>query len=529
MAKSHLATANYWDGESYGSSPSSVVIIMRKDYTMTDDERYDNIAQIQGLLTLDLGGNTLTAAKSRTIFPATSKQWSGSGDANYFHTTEFKFYNGTIVTYDEPIVSFSCTAAEPKRFDIYFENVELRALGTATSFVLDYSTTSSTKASTPDISFDNCTFDISGSKASDKVVLFNLGKLVINASFSVTGGTVIAGDTAFDVHSYGSEGTLAFFKDNDGNYLQLITDGAAAPEGTFNRGKLEFMQTDGNEQTVVYTLAPTGLKSFVPSMSISFASDLLVNVYVPVTGLIRFELDGVRYTNLSVLEPTELDGVSYYRISIPLRAYEAAREIELSAKLSFSGTSVTRDYIFTVPEYAAKIIASDATETEKTLAYDVLAYIRAAYTYFGTGTTPEIDALLEGYDPAFAADGSAAASVEGLAGATFALDSTPEIWFTLPDGADASAYTFMQGNTELEHTVAQAIINGKVYTVIRIRIDAYRMCDGITYSINGVVAGAYSIGAYYEFAKADGELKPMVEAFWQYCRSAKAYMLELQG
>ena len=29
MAKSHLATANYWDGESYGSSPSSVVIIMR--------------------------------------------------------------------------------------------------------------------------------------------------------------------------------------------------------------------------------------------------------------------------------------------------------------------------------------------------------------------------------------------------------------------------------------------------------------------------------------------------------------------
>lgn len=91
IAKVYMAKNNYWDGEGYGDSPASAYIVMRADYTMTKDEQYSNLAQVQGLLTIDLNGFTLTAATARDMFLATIKQWSGSGDADYFHDTEFKF------------------------------------------------------------------------------------------------------------------------------------------------------------------------------------------------------------------------------------------------------------------------------------------------------------------------------------------------------------------------------------------------------------------------------------------------------
>ena len=54
------------------------------------------------------------------------------------------------------------------------------------------------------------------------------------------------------------------------------------------------------------------------------------------------------------------------------------------------------------------------------------------------------------------------------------------------------------------------------------------MCETVTYKINGVESGSYHIGEYYEYAKTleNANLTALVENFWIYCRSAKAYKAE---
>ena len=99
----------------------------------------------------------------------------------------------------------------------------------------------------------------------------------------------------------------------------------------------------------------------------------------------------------------------------------------------------------------------------------------------------------------------------------------PYIRFFIPEGADVSAYTFKQGGRGLEYTIGTAEAEGKTYTTVDISVYAYRMCDTITCYINGVASGTYHINAYYEFAKNDADLKAIVEAFWTYCQSARAY------
>ena len=109
------------------------------------------------------------------------------------------------------------------------------------------------------------------------------------------------------------------------------------------------------------------------------------------------------------------------------------------------------------------------------------------------------------------------------------LDATPAIRFFLPEGADAAAYTFKQGGRALETTVGTGVVDGKTYTTIDISVYAYRMCETVTYYINGVETGTYHINAYYAFAQSDANLKAIVEAFWSYCQSARAYKLAYEA
>ena len=139
----------------------------------------------------------------------------------------------------------------------------------------------------------------------------------------------------------------------------------------------------------------------------------------------------------------------------------------------------------------------------------------------------KIDAILgDSYDEnnAPVLNGSAAAPTEGLESATFVLSSTPAIRFYLPEGADASAYSFYANGAALSTEVGENE-SGKY---IDLDVYAYRMCETITYKIGGVEKGSFHIKVYYEWAKTqnDEALVNVVARFAKYCESAKAYRAE---
>jgi hypothetical protein len=186
----------------------------------------------------------------------------------------------------------------------------------------------------------------------------------------------------------------------------------------------------------------------------------------------------------------------------------------------------TVTYTLGVIKYA-QIVLERGTAVEKQLASDMLSYVRAAYVYFGKASdaaVATIDAIIgKDYDKnnAHVAEGSTDAVTTGLKGATLVLDATPAIRFYLADGADASAYKFYVGGD----AVATVMGTDTTGAYIEIDVNAYKMCETVTYTVNGTDGGSYHIASYYKYASegTDAALTSLVDRLWKYFQSARAY------
>ena len=526
IAKTYLAKTNYWDGEGYGDSPAEAFIVMRADYTMTTEEQYNNLAQVQGLLTIDLNGYTLTAATDRTIFPATIKQWSGSGDADYFHDTEFKFINGEIVTYNQPVVLYSCTATEYKKLDITFESVDFKALGSASDFLVDYND-KSTQKGYPNVTFTDCSFDISESSASE-VNLFKLGNAYIKANITVNGCTVNAGDTEMNMFlENASGGAVTFAEGSNGSYLEVEVAGAKIPTGAFNGGSLTFVKAYEYENTTVYALVPTEITTYLPKMSITLYTQLTMNVYVPVANTVAFALDGNSYKDMEALanKVVNVNGEDYYVVSVKLDSAEAARNVTLNTTISMGGKNSIGTFTFSIPKYTTKVLDNvNASETEKTLAKDVLAYVKAAYNYFADYNTEEeiarvnalVDSIIGADYTSVPVSSGATNTIAPVTSVTLVLEAKPAIRFYVTD-TNVKFYA----NGKKLNTVSGEDENG---AYVEIGVYAYALCETITYG-NG---GSYHVSSFVEGA-VETDYEALVKAFVKYTESAKKYRDEAIG
>ncbi|MBQ3015216.1 MAG: Ig-like domain-containing protein [Clostridia bacterium] len=542
-AKGYLV-ANVWDGTSYGASPRAAFILMRRDYAMAANEQYNNIAQVQGLLTLDLGGFELTAPKDKPLFGATIKPWSGSGDLAIF-PSEFNIIGGDIVLQNKALIKFDAWTGAADRADDYvanktfnftFEDVNVKVIGNTANLSAEFG-----KSNTPDaigntfVNFINCTFDITAAK--DGIVLFGIGSDTIDNNVTVTGGEILAGDTTFAMYQDIAENgaSLLFAKENDANYTALtLASGLSAPDAEFLTalGNAVFVKVEDGTNTVTYRLRLTELANieFAPKMSLTLDRDLIFNVYIPEKSLVKFTLDGVDYDNLTAIDglKTDIDGENYYLVSIPLAAKDATRTIKLTATVSVSEEkTATSVYSFNIVKYAEKILAGN-NEIESQLMRDVLSYVRSAYVYFKASGNDDVIAKIgeilgDSYDDnnAPVMNGSSDTPEVGLKSATFILSSTPTIRFYVAEDADVSTYSFYADGVGLK-TESGENENGKY---IDIDVYAYRMCETITYKIGGTESGSFHIKAYYEWAKTqnDDALVNVVARFAKYCESAKAY------
>ena len=537
------------------------VILLRRDFDMDTDKQsggVQNLAKINGAITIDLGGHTVTmgAGGSADAFVRAEPYAEG-------YVTSITVKNGRFIVGKDPIVRFP--AIKSRGPEITLDD------GT----VVDYqNNTDKSKAHAFFVTLDGLDFELDerSDMRGDYSILYTYGDCTLSthnnnlivkncnidtsnntntnakifashatvgASVTVIGGNIVFGNARPIIQGMNatSGSSIAFDKTADGNYTSFVFPKShIAPTTVYNDPdgtELVFVKISDDGTDVIYRFRPAAVSDidFVPKMSLTLDRDLILNVYVPEKDfLTSFTLDGAEYTDLGKLEKVTLDGKDYYLVSISLDAKNAARDIILKAKVDLGGKTATATFTFGVIKYAGKMLA-DGNDVEKTLVRDVLSYVRAAYTYFKTDdaeTVSRINAILgEDYDANNApmVEGSATASTTGLKSATFVLDGTPAMRFYLADGADATRYEFFINGTRVKTEISA---DGKY---IDIDVYAYALCETVTYTIDGVESGSFHINAYYEWSKTQNndDLTNLVARFWKYLQSARAYRDSVVG
>ena len=528
-AKEYLK-GNVWDGSSYGDSQKIAYVLMRRDYAMASNERFDNLAQIQGILTLDLNGYTFTMNDSRTMFPACIKPWSGSGDAKVFKS-QIDVVNGTIKLSEKPIAVFSAWAASgtdvsSKQFVFNFTDVEFIASSKATSIFAGYETHSDTPTAigNPEFIFNNCTFDLSNAK--DGVVMFNLGNGYIHTNVTLLGGEIIAKNTSFVTFTKDENTTssLMYGKAADGSYLSITLPlGVEAPADTYvtNDGiDCIFNKVSENGENVTYSLYPVAFIGYKIKTSVTLWSNFVYNIYIPTANFNKATVNGNAVTYNEVV----IDGISYYHIKVDLPAGETLSDIQLCVTVNYGEKTLDAYWTLDVLNYTKTVMDGEFDDTTKTLMKDMLAYAASAHTYFKntdgvTDKLSEIATILDGYNKEIPT-GEAKKPLDKTYFTDVAvhLGEVPSFRFTLAEGYTAGDFTFKVGN----RIATAKAENGYV----EITMYAYMMLDDVTFTVtaNGVTE-SYNLFAYYDFAKSqnDADLVSIVEALMKYSVSAKAY------
>ena len=537
-AKNHLSS-NVWADGSYGDDPRVSIIWVRGDYALASNETYNNLAQTKGTIIIDLDGHSLTVSDERALFPSTIKPWGSEHE----YRSEFAVKDGTIILGAKQLISFSASQGtnnldvSKKEYVHSFTNVKFIASSTTTNFFAGYS--SSVEAN-PSAVFNDCIFDFSN--APSDMTIFNLGNSYIHTNVTVNGGEIISNGNSLVLSKNGTATSkVTFGKTEDGNYTTItVPDGIALPITSVNDGELVFVKISDNAGNDTYRLRPAAVVdvNYLPKMSITLETQLMVNVYIPVESTEKFTFNGETYTDLEKLDKKTIEDSEYYVLTVSLPAAEAADSIKLVATVNVGDENATAKFNFSIFSYAKKVLENAAaTDVEKALVKDVVAYIQSAYNYFAEFNTPEEIArvnsianelLLTGgeYIGEPELDGVTVDNENLISAVALNLDAKPSIRFYV----EKDGIIFTLNGKKLD-TVSGTDANG---AYVELDVYAYVLSETITYTL-GEESGSYHISDYLYKAMEDESVENyenllnLVCCFIKYTESAAAYRNSVIG
>ena len=515
----------------------TLTLYMRKNYEHSDTP-YANFAQIDGTFVLDLGGNTLIM-KSNSLFDVTGKAVNNT----ILQTTYAVIKNGTILTNDKAIMQIASKGTSgnfgyngTKTFSFIYENVTFDKISSATSYMPLVAIGQFDETGTKNVlfkaSFNNCTFTGNNS------TIFDFSKSnYIDADITINGGTIYTNTlgTTTLIKASDAEDKITFGKLDGESYTTLVLPkGAVAPTLTFNSDTLAFAKDSETESSAIYVLKDKMLAdlNFTPKMSITLESSIVMNVYIPKADFLSLTFDGVDYEKLT--ETVTVGGEEYYRLQVKLPTSEAARDVILKISISYGDKVAVGTFTFSVLKYCSKVISSsNADQVEKTLAKDILEYVKSAYVYFDSEGKESVisaaDELLGKHTHTFEKVSGNTNTEKGLHSAQLILLENPVIRFYLAAGSSKEDYTFKYGNKTLGYAdYGSETIDGTSYDYVDISLLAYQLIGEISYTV-GAYSGSYHINGYYDFIttdskyKEDAKLIDLVEKLYNYCISAAAY------
>ncbi len=508
------------------SKTAGSVILLRRDYTYSSGQ-YNNLSQTNSV-TIDLNGFELKTTNS-TLFMAQKKnEWE----------TAIKIINGDIVIAGQrPLVRIDTSASFSGKYGFVFEceNVtfKLPESDPKTDTLICYSSfVDGDPSEYCNFTFTNCIFDLSN--ATKAFNIFDVSDNRANVKATINGGEIITSVNVVTVWknftadpatvTANVNSSLTFGKANGKDYTKItLPTGTALPIESVNNGALVFVKTAVNAETTTYQLASATFKDYTPKMSITLDNELVMNVYVPVSYTEKMMFNGELYDNLAAIADSVVtldDGNSYYRLTVALGSSESAKDIILASEVSIGGVSAVVNFTFSIPKYAEKVLAdNDATNLEKTLVKDVLAYVKSAYEYFTehndeaeiARVTTLIESIIGNYNAIPTSSGITADDVNGVVTAvTLNLDARPTIRFYVTD----TSVSFYADGKKLA-TVSGSDEKG---AYVELDVYAYVLAGTITYG----EGGSYHISDF--LAKSEGEAQEsLVECFIKYVESSAEY------
>ncbi|MBE6537512.1 MAG: hypothetical protein E7673_06125, partial [Ruminococcaceae bacterium] len=524
-------------------------ILLRRDITV--NKRLDNQGQILGDITIDLNGYTMTQTNT-TLFTGTAKNYKGIDDSS------FTIINGNIILKTHGLANMDAYGAKYgtdansatgkyKTISFIFKNVNISLAKGATLTTLFGPYSDSTSITTEGcivgykyIFDSDCVIDVSN--APKGFTLFEANDNKISGSISSTayatncivnvtvdGGKIIFGASEITLSEINEINSSSVeFTNENGSYTEFIFPrGAKTPTETLNGGTHELVKISETEDTVTYrpTYSSIAELEFKPKSSITLGSELVYNVYVPVNAIIRsFTLDGITYNDLAAItDIVTLDANNYYHFAIELPSAEAARDIVLTVIVDVDGKTYSGKWSMSTPKYAAKVLTI-GTDIEKTLAKDVLAYVKAAYSYFTEFNTAEeiarVNALVEsiiGDYKASPVSSGETNTVAPVTSVTLNLDARPSIRFYVTD----TNLEFFANGKKLNTVTGTDETYG---AYVELDVYAYALSETITYG-NG---GSYHISDFVK-GSAGTAHEELVKAFVKYVESASDYRKSVIG
>ena len=487
-------------------------------------------AASKGTITVDLNGYTLSKVSDPYIV-----------NSYYMNTEAVEckviFKNGTIKKASSANANFGLFCinyasganqnTEIATLNLEFNSVDFVSERNDNNFIFSLfengKNVATAKGTYTEAVFNDCSFSYYGT-------VFNLTgnngtKSVIDVV--VNGGKLIpaAGSESKAIFTKDDLDSFTFAKLPGGGYTEMIlAKGTAAPSTVYNG--LKFTLKSEDETTATYVLASvTENIVFVPMASITLDSNLIFNIYIPEDNRItKVMVDGIE------VELGAAEG-GYYLVSTELSADVAARTIELVVTLDIDGTFVNGTFTFSSVKYVSKILSMDSVSTtEKTLARDMLAYVKSAYIYFeaadADAAADAIDAVIGTYvSDTEINTADAKLSVAGLKGASFVLEAKPAVRFYFSGEYAEGSYSFKVGGREIEASEIVYDSDGDG-NYAQITLFAYEMIEVFSYEIaDAEISGEYNLISYYADAqqKGDAALMDIVSKFYNYCESAKAY------
>ncbi|MBP3308295.1 MAG: hypothetical protein J6L90_02535, partial [Clostridia bacterium] len=117
----------------------------------------------------------------------------------------------------------------------------------------------------------------------------------------------------------------------------------------------------------------------------------------------------------------------------------------------------------------------------------------------------------------------------GVNGVTFILDAEPKIRFYLAEGTDLTNYSFKIGGAAQEYTPTSEKVGETDFVCADISLFAYKMIGTVEVYNGSTKLGSFHINDYHDFAltQNNSALVDVVERFYMYCKSAKAYRDEV--
>lgn len=351
------------------------------------------------------------------------------------------------------------------------------------------------------------------------------------ATFAATEGRIAVDLTDFLKNHKGESFTLVLASETLGEDI-LIDAGTEAPTLTI-----------GSEVQTAFDPS-----SFRVKGNMTLSSDFLYHLYVPVLdGVTSLTLDG-KILDLTTLPTAVIDGTLYYVTTTAIAPKNGTEEIVLNVTVNDRGTARQATYRVSIPKYAEKII-SDTTgtydDTTKTLMRDILAYIDAAMTYFGTSTEEKQKAITDiigaDYPPDLGAGdvglttpGTATDTGKALASVRLNLDATPSFLFYLEKGKEsaASSFRFTSASGAPLTVKIKREESGEKRVYLEVTTYAYAMGDLLSFTYtdeNGEESGTYHLAAYYLTTPAENTaLQALVIRLAKYSASAAAYRASVQ-